>query len=87
MRPEVVDPVKGHPMTNEVEAARVELRALMTASMLGLPDYSLDDKAVRRVGRLLADVSVRAFRERRFGRSVDVPSFDELMWRTRFNLH
>jgi hypothetical protein len=78
--------MKGQPMTNELDAVRADLRALMTASMLGLPDYSLDDKAVRRVGRLLADVSVRASRERRFGRSVDVPSFDELSWRPRFNL-
>jgi hypothetical protein len=85
MRLEVVDLLKGHPMTIDQNALRAELRALITASMLGLPDYSFDDKAIRRVGRLLADVSVRASRERRFGSREDVPSFDELSWRPRFN--
>jgi hypothetical protein len=87
MRLEVVVPVKGHSMTKELDAVRADLRALMTASMLGLPDYWLDSKAVRRVGRLLSDVAVRASQDKRFGRSSAIPSFDELSWRSRFGLH
>jgi hypothetical protein len=68
-------------MTSELEALRADLRVLMTASMLGLPDYSFDGKAVGRLGRLLAEVSLRVYRERRFGRTVDIPCFDELSWK------
>jgi hypothetical protein len=68
-------------MTSELEAVRDDLRALMTASMLGVPDYSLDGKAVGRVGRLLAGASTRASNERRFGRSAEIPCFDELSWK------
>jgi hypothetical protein len=65
-------------MTIELDETRAKLRVLMTASMLGLPDYSLDHKAARRVGRLLAEVSSRLSDERRSGHSAEIPSLDEL---------
>jgi hypothetical protein len=55
-------------MTTDLEQVRADLRALMTTSMLGLPDYSVDPLAIRRVGKLLAEASERAVEERRFSR-------------------
>jgi hypothetical protein len=53
-------------MTTDLEQVRADLRALMTTSMLGLPDYSVDPLAIRRVGKLLAEASERAVEERGF---------------------
>ena len=55
-------------MTTDLEQVRADLRALMSVSMLGLPDYSVDCKAVRRVGKLLAEVSERAVEESKFSK-------------------
>jgi hypothetical protein len=55
-------------MATDLKADRTELRALLTASMLGLPDYSFDCPAIRRVGKLIAEAAERAADERRFGK-------------------
>jgi len=55
-------------MTTDLEQVRADLRALMSVSMLGLPDYAVDCKAVRRVGKLLAEVSERAVEESKFSK-------------------
>ena len=55
-------------MTTDLEQVRADLRALMSASMLGLPDYSVDPLAIRRVGKLLAEASERAVEESKFSK-------------------
>ena len=57
-----------HTLTTDLQVQRAELRALLTASILRLPDYSLDSPAVRRAGQLLAYASERPFDERQLSR-------------------
>jgi hypothetical protein len=55
-------------MTVQKDVQRAGLRAMMTESMLGVPDYSADPKVLKRVGNL---IGMTARHEERHVRASD----------------
>jgi hypothetical protein len=51
---------KENPMTVENDALHEELLALMKSPQLGVPEYSADPIALRRLGAVLSEISARA---------------------------
>jgi hypothetical protein len=53
--------MKEHPMKIEIDPVRAEIRALLTAPHVLIPEYSVDPMVLRRVGRILAQSKACAF--------------------------